>query len=317
MNLMKLALLLPLLFVWGGCKEKQNEEGVAGASGADRKSKLGELRSRSSHGARTTGEVSKKREKARTALDAAKSISSPVEREQAIAQIGWEATEHEPEIVERAIEAMLPGTPERQDLIRAYILITMHENPDGIISWAASLGDSRDIAAANEEIADNMRSMDPEKALGLLPEGGPSSEGMSNTATMILQNWAAQDSAKALAWVGNLKSGVNRDMAFTTVFDQLVQTDPTAAFEWAKAQVKYDAKTKAVEAIAKAIAEQPPEMRESILESADSKVGEEVRSKLIEILPPGEVPVPENISTESVPPEGDPRSGEADPEPEH
>jgi hypothetical protein len=220
----------------------------------------------------------------KTEWAAAKSAATQDERNQAFAKIAWGAMDV-PDTVEKAINEMSSGSVERESLIQTYAQVLAGNDPDAALAWANSLGNKQEIEIARAEIAETLRGTDPKRAISLLPDSGTLSNGLSPTAEVILQNWTTKNASEALMWVAGRTKEKERGSGFTTVLDQLIHTNPETALKWVQFQGNFQLRAEAVEAIAKAVVNDLPEIRAQILEQADPAVRKELEEKLTEILP--------------------------------
>lgn len=208
-------------------------------------------------------------EKLRVALKAAAELASPDDREQAIAEIAWNALETDPDLAREAFQQLPADSTEKIRLIRHFAMRLAEQNLDEALAWAAALGTEKEIAAAQGQIALVMSNTEPERAAKLLSDFGVAGREFDVSVVQVIQRWAAASPPDAAAWVALFPPGKFRQSGIQTVVSQWAMTDAPATLAWMATLQDRMLREEAALAMARALLQQTPEVRETWLQHAD------------------------------------------------
>lgn len=187
----------------------------------------------------------------RAALQAAREIQSPEEREKAVAEVAWNALELDPELAREAFSQLTPDSGETVRLIQHSAMRLAESDPAGAMKWADTLGTEKEIAAAKCQIALVLAESEPLRAADILSESGIQGREFDVAAVQVLQRWAAKSPPDAAAWVAAFPAGDARSAGIKEVVSRWLERDAAAVFTWkadlADASVRNEVLTALVE----------------------------------------------------------------------
>lgn len=215
-------------------------------------------------------------ESLRASLKTAREITSPEEREIALAQVAWNALDLDPELAREVLGQLTADSVEKIRLIQHFAMRLAEENPDEALTWADALGSEKETAAARCQIALVISDGDPQRAAELLSESGIEGRDFDVVAVQVLQRWAARTPADAAAWVAVFPPGKSRDAGMKAVVAEWAEQDPQAVFAWMGKAGGESLRKEAARAMAEALAEQPQDVRNAWLRHADPKTRSEI-----------------------------------------
>jgi hypothetical protein len=202
-------------------------------------------------------------------LAAALAIQSPEEREEAIAEIAWNALESDPEVAREAFEKLSQDSEPRLKLLRHFAMNLAAGNPEEAFEWVSGLESDLEKSAAIERIAWVISEEDPARAAQLLSEFGIEGRGFDVAVVRVLQRWASQNPSDAAAWVALFPAGEVRETGIRTVISEWTESDPKTAISWMAGLTEREIRDEGALAIAIVLAGQDPEVRSEWLGYAD------------------------------------------------
>lgn len=219
-------------------------------------------------------------ESPRAALQAAREIQSPEEREKAISEIAWNALELDPVLAREAFLQLTPDSVETIRLIQHSAMRLAEGDPDAALKWADALGTEKEIAAAKCQIALVLAESDPLRAANILSESGIQGREFDVAVVQVLQRWAAKSPPDAAAWVAAFPAGAARSAGIREVVSRWLEGDAPAVFSW-KANL---ADASVGNEVLAAMAEIPPEQGDgSWLQHADPETRAAIEAKRKEV----------------------------------
>jgi hypothetical protein len=217
----------------------------------------------------------------RAALAAAKKITSPAERDTALAEVGRAAIESNPNLVAEVIRHLTPESTDRVPLIKAMIAQLMKTDPPAADAWVASLESEKDRATGEKEIVVQLSPSDPGRAAELLQASGLSGGEFDRASARVLALWTSQTPADAVAWSFKLPAGESRTSAVKKSLFLWIMKDAQAAFAWVAQQKNSEVRTDATTAMAKALIYHPG--GRSFLSQAEPAVRAELEQQMKEL----------------------------------
>lgn len=168
----------------------------------------------------------------RAAFDKAREIGNPEQREEAIAQIAWDALELDPGLTREAFQQLSADSQAKIRLIQHFAMTLAAENVDEAIKWADALGSAKEIAAARCQIALALADVDPQRAADLLSESAIAGREFDVAVVQVLQQWAGSNPPAAAAWVALFPPGESREAGIKAVISPWLESDVPAVFAW-------------------------------------------------------------------------------------
>lgn len=231
-------------------------------------------------------------------LKVAMTIESPEARDQSLAAVARNSLKLAPAFSAEAIKQLSADSGEKTALLRYCAKTLMERNPDEALTWAASLGSDKDIAAAKAEIALVLMASDLAAAIKLISPSAIAESAADGAAVQVIRQWTSDAPEDAAAWVVKFPPGDSRNAGIQTVASRWVIADSEAATTWMAALDNEAARKAASRAMAEALGQQPPFIREALLEPADPAIRADLEQQLNQIKqeqekanpPPGEEP---------------------------
>jgi hypothetical protein len=217
---------------------------------------------------------------ARSMLRSAHEIEAQEARDKAIAKLAWDALELDPDLAREAMDKLTPGSPERIRLTQHLAMRMAEENVDSALTWAATLDNAHENAAAIGHIALVLADSDPERAGKLLSESGIEGRDFDVVVVQVLGRWAAQSPADAAAWVALFPAGASREAGIRSVVSIWVEADAAGALSWMTALQDDTVRGETIRAMAEALVSQPEEVRKQLLDHADPSLRAEIAMEL-------------------------------------
>ena len=218
-------------------------------------------------------------EELRLALKAASELAVPAARDQAIAEIAWNALETDPDLAREAFQQLPADSVEKIRLIRHFAMRLAEQNLDEALTWAATLGTEKEIAAAHGQIALVISNTEPERAAKLLSDSGVAGREFDVSVVQVVQRWAATSPPDAAAWVALFPPGKFRQAGIQTVVSQWATTDAPATLAWMATLQDEALRKETALAMAQALLQQPPEVRDAWLQHADAGILGEIEQQ--------------------------------------
>ena len=214
-----------------------------------------------------------------TILETALKIESPAAREKALADVAWNALEIDPELASKAFQQLPAGSTEKIRLIQHYAMRLAEHDPDEALTWAATAGSEREIAAANSQIALVLAETDPGRAANLLSESGAISHEFDVAVVQVVQRWAAQSPPDAAAWVVLFPPGAAREAGVKIITEQWLPRDAPAAFHWLETLQDERLRKETARAMEGVILQQPVDIRDRWLQHAGASIQSELEQQ--------------------------------------
>jgi hypothetical protein len=212
------------------------------------------------------------REKIRDSLDEANRISSPEDRNLAIASIVWNNIDLDPKLAADAFHQLVPGTSERVRIVQHLAMRLAEEDIEEAIKWADSLENPEEIALAYGKISLVLAETDPERAANLISESGMVGHEFDVALVQVIQRWAAAKPADAAAWVVLFDPSEARTASVGTVVSLWAKSDAPAAFAWIGSLQNEALREEARQGMADAILQQSPEIQAKWLKLATPEI---------------------------------------------
>jgi hypothetical protein len=203
-------------------------------------------------------------------------MESPTSREEALANVAWNAIETDPETAHEAFLRLQADSPEKIRLIQHYAMRLAEQNPDEAIEWAATLGTEREISAGMSHVALEIAEADPHRAARMLSEFGITGHDFDVAAVQVIQRWAAQSAPAAADWVSTFPPGAARLAGITAIAERWLPRDAPGAFGWLDRIQDLALRAEAARAIQGVILQQPGDIREDWLRHANAGVQSEL-----------------------------------------
>ena len=204
-------------------------------------------------------EIPEVREKFHVSLDEANRISSPAERDKAVAEIVWNHLELDSSLALEAFQQLTPGSPERVRLIQHFAMRLAERDIEAAIKWAGTLENPEEISLAYGRISLVLAETDPARAANLISESGMAGREFDVAVVQVIQRWAANAPADAAAWVILFDPGQARTAGIETVVALWAESDMPATLTWIASLQNETLLQEARAAMAAAILQQPSE----------------------------------------------------------
>ncbi|MEO7099523.1 MAG: hypothetical protein ABI162_09200 [Luteolibacter sp.] len=208
----------------------------------------------------------------RDALDEAKKISSPKERDKAVAAIVWENLELNPKLALEALQELAPGCGERVRLIQHFAMRLAERDIEEAIKWADTLENPEEISLAYGRISLVLSDSDPARAANLISESGMAGREFDVAVVQVIQRWAASSPPAAAAWVVLFDPSTARSAGINTVVSLWAKSDTQAALTWIGTLQNEGVREEARQAMAEAILQQPPKTQNEWLQLSDPAI---------------------------------------------
>jgi|GEM_PF-1495153 len=252
----------------------------SGDSVADNESKPGRARAKRPEREHTPSARRQLQESFKRAM----AIESPKDRDQALVKIARESLKSDSDIAGKAFDKLTVDSSQRILLILYYMTRKMESDPEAAIAWAATLGSEKEIAAARAQILRTLKASDLERVAKLLLKPAVAGRALDATAANVLGQWAGHTPADAAAWLGTFPAGTARATGMATVASQWLVADSPAALSWMAALTSQADCKQVTQAMAQALANQPPPLRESLLAPADPKTRRVLEQQVAQII---------------------------------
>jgi hypothetical protein len=220
--------------------------------------------------------LSQSRDEVRAQLQSAREISSPQERNRALAAAVWEALELDPELASEGFQQLIAGSAEKNQLIQHYAMRLAEQDTDHALQWASELANDEEKSLAFGNIALVLAEKEPERAAKLLSDSGVVGRDFDVAVVQVIQRWAAHSPAAAAAWVSEFDAGEVRRDALQTVVAAWALSDLPAAMSWIAAIAQPTIRQEAVLGMAKSLWQQTPERQAEWLRVAPTEIRSEV-----------------------------------------
>ena len=208
----------------------------------------------------------------RSALDKAKRISSPEERDKAVAQIVWGNLELDPKLALEALHELAPGCAERVRLIQHFAMRLAERDIEEAIKWADTLENPEEISLAYGRISLVLAESDPARAANLISESGMAGREFDVAVVQVIQRWAASSPSAAAAWVVLFDPSTARRAGINTVIPLWAKSDIQAALTWIGTLQNEGVREEARQAMAETILQQPPKTQNEWLQFSDPAI---------------------------------------------
>lgn len=229
---------------------------------------------------RPPGESQGTRGRLRASLEAAKELQDPEERGRAITEVGWNALESAPDIAAEAIRELPAGWAQTTELIQSCVPHLMMRSPDAASAWSDSLRDPSLVAMARDQIAITVAETEPQRAMQLLGDynraGGESDQAM----VQVLQIWTVKAPEEAAVWASRLPAGESRNTRIKTIVSTWLLSDPAASTAWVASLREPNLRLESTRFMVESLQGYPSFIRESMLESADSGIRDEIERQI-------------------------------------
>ncbi len=212
------------------------------------------------------------RKKVRSALEQAKLISAPEERDKTVAAIVWENLELDPELALEAFQQLAPGSRERIRLIQHFAMRLAEQDIEDAVKWASTLENPEEISLAYGKIALVLAETDPERAANLISESGMAGREFDVALVQVIQRWAESEPSDAAAWVVLFDPGEARSAGLKTVVSLWAQSDTAATLTWIGSLQNEDLREEARLAMAEAILQQTPSIQDEWKQLASPEI---------------------------------------------
>lgn len=217
---------------------------------------------------------------ARGKLRSALEIKAPEARDKTIAKLAWDALELDPELAREAMDKLTPGGPERIRLLQHLAMRMAEENVESALTWAATLDNAHENAAAIGHVALVLADSDPERAGKLLSESGIEGRDFDVVVVQVLGRWAAQSPAEAAAWVALFPAGESREAGIRSVVSTWVEADAAGAVSWMATLRDDTVRGETIRAAAEALVSQAEGARKQVLDHAEPSLRAELVAEL-------------------------------------
>ena len=215
----------------------------------------------------------------RIMLKKASESESPEARVKVLADVAWSALEIDPVLANKAFQQLPTDCTEKLRLIQHYAMRLAEQNPDEALAWAATVGNEKEIAAANAQIALVLSEADPQRAANLLSESGIAGREFDVAVVQVLQRWAAQSASDTAAWASSFAPGAARKAGIELIVSQWMNDDAPAAFAWMNALQDEAVRKEALLAMEQTLLQQPQAVRDAWLHHADAEIQSELEQQ--------------------------------------
>lgn len=210
----------------------------------------------------------KSRDQLLAAFKQAEEMSSPEEKNRALAEAIWDALELEPELARAGLQKLTAGSDEKNRLLQHFAMRLAEQNVDEAVKWATALETEDEKSQAFGKIALVLSENDPQRAARLLSDSGVAGREFDVAVVQVVQRWAAQAPADAAAWVVLFDPGEARSAGLKETLSVWSRNDPQAAFAWIAAIQDEQIHREAVAGMAESILEQPESIQQERLKLA-------------------------------------------------
>ncbi len=217
-------------------------------------------------------ELPKSRDQVRATLIKAEQISSPEERNRALAAAIWDALDLEPELAREGLQKLTAGSEEKNRLIQHFAMRLAEQNVEEAVQWAAALETDEEKSLAFGKIALVLSEKEPERAAHLLSDSGVVGREFDVAVVQVVQRWAAQSPVDAAAWVVSFDPGEARSAGLKETISVWARNDPQAAFTWIAAIQDQQIHQEAVAGMAGSLLEQPESVQTALLKLASPEI---------------------------------------------
>jgi hypothetical protein len=198
----------------------------------------------------------------------AEQLTSPEEKNRALAAAIWDALELEPELARAGLQRLTSGSEEKNRLIQHFAMRLAEQNADDAIQWATALETDDEKSHAFGKIALVLSEKEPERAAHLLSDSGVAGREFDVAVVQVVQRWAAQSPADAAAWVVLFDPGEARSAGLKETLSVWTRNDPQAAISWIATLQDEQIHREAVAGMAADILEQPDSVQKKLLKLA-------------------------------------------------
>lgn len=240
------ALLLALLLI--SCEKPKH---------ADRTTSPEKRNPQATKSNRTTESVPASPPDLRRSLENATAVTTPEERDAALARIVEEVLETDMAIAREAFDQLSPDGPERARIMSHFAMRLAEQDRAGAIRWAESLATDEEKSIAFGNIALVLSASDPEAAATMLSDSGVPSRDFDVAVVQVVQRWAAQSPAEAAAWVVQFDAGEARSAGLQAIATQWLEENPQAAYSWIQSIQEPAIRDEALTGMAMSILELP------------------------------------------------------------
>lgn len=213
-------------------------------------------------------EVLGSREQLQAAFKQAEEISSPEEKNRALAAAIWDAMDLEPELARAGLQKLTAGSDEKNRLLQHVAMRLAEQNIDEAVQWAEALETEDEKSQAFAKIALVLSEKEPQRAAHLLSDSGVVGREFDVAVVQVVQRWAAQSPADAAAWVVLFDPGEARSAGLKETLSVWTRNDPQAAFTWIAAIQDGPIRQEAVAGMVTTILEQPESTQHELLKFA-------------------------------------------------
>jgi hypothetical protein len=218
-------------------------------------------------------------ESLRESLIASEKLSSPEEREAAIASLAWDHAEENPSLALEAMDHLAVNRPERERLIEHFAMRFAEQDLDRSILWAQGLKSPEEISIALGRISLVMAATDPSRAAHVISESGMVGRQFDVAVVQIIQRWAARSPAEAAAWVRLFEPSTARTAGIQQTLSLWAKTDGVAAVAWIKSLNNESLRRDATQAMADFILAQPQAMQDEWAGNTTPEIESEILSR--------------------------------------
>lgn len=218
-------------------------------------------------------------ESLRESLRASEKLSSPDEREAAVASLAWDHAEDSPNLALEAMDQLAVNRPERDRLIEHFAMRFAEQNLDRSILWAQGLKSPEEISIALGRISLVMAATDPSRAAHLISESGMVGRQFDVAIVQIIQRWAAESPAEAAAWVQLFEPSKARTAGIQQTLSLWAKTDGVAAVAWIRSLTNDSLRRDATQAMADFILAQPQATQDEWAGKTTPEIESEILSR--------------------------------------
>ncbi len=202
-------------------------------------------------------ELPKPRDLLLATFQKAEEMSSPEEKNRALAAAIWDALELEPELARAGLHKLIVGSDEKNRLLQHFAMRLAEQNVEDAVQWAAALETDDEKSQAFGKIALVLSATEPSRAAHLLSDSGVAGRDFDVAVVQVVQRWAAQSPAEAAAWVVLFDPGDARSTGLKEALSVWSSNDPQAALAWIAAIQDEQIHREAVAGLAESIFAQP------------------------------------------------------------
>ena len=217
-------------------------------------------------------ESPKSRDQLEATFKKAEEMSSPEEKNRALAAAIWDAMDLEPELARAGLQKLTAGSDEKNRLLQHIAMRLAEHNVDEAVQWAEGLETEDEKSQALAKIALVLSEKEPQRAAHLLSDSGVAGREFDVAVVQVVQRWAAQSPADAAAWVILFDPGEARSAGLKETLSVWTRDDPQAAFTWIATIQDEPIRQEAVAGMATTILEQPDSAQKELLELATPEI---------------------------------------------